>query len=110
MMAADMTQAHVVLHGHADGGRNHHERGRRVFNDDDFSESIVCIDFLHFAVVNCEVVWSVSLCQSRFKDGVGMASVNWSHKGLYEGLHCCDSHVGRASCSSRLGMQTSNIT
>ena len=73
--------------------------GGHVFNYDDFSELTVCIDFLQFAVVDSKVVWLLSLCQSRFKDGVGMASVNWSHKGLYDGLHHRDSRVRCASCS-----------
>ena len=98
-MAADVTRVRVVLRGRADGGRSRRRRGRRVFNYDDFSELTVCINFLQFAVVDGKVEWSLSLCKSRFKDGVGMASVNWSHKGLYDGLHRCDSRVGRASCS-----------
>ena len=49
-----------MLCGHADSERNCCGRGRHVFNNDDFSESIICIDFLHFAEVNGKVVWLLS--------------------------------------------------
>ena len=69
-------QVRVVLHGCDDSGRNHHKRGQHVFNDNEFSESSICINFLHFAVAHRLLVWFLAFVG----DGRGRHC---------ESCHCC---------------------